>query len=166
MTTTSAPQASVSSGTAPRLETASTTDSAPASRHTARSGSRSQTTPVEVSEWTRNTVLAAALGECFPQVVGLRGIAPRVSQRHDVAAECPSHRLPPLAELALRDGEDALARREQVDDRRLERSGAGRREHEDLVLRPVHLAQPFLREAEDLREVGRAVVEHRLGERA
>ena len=58
VTTTSAPQASVSSGTAPRLETASTIDSASASAHTASSGSRSQTTPVEVSEWTRNTVCA------------------------------------------------------------------------------------------------------------
>ena len=58
VTTTSAPQASVSSGTAPRLETASTIESAPASAHTCSSGSRSQTTPVEVSEWTRNTVSA------------------------------------------------------------------------------------------------------------
>ena len=56
--TTSAPQASVSRGTAPRLETASTIESAPASRQTARSGSRSQTTPVDVSECTRNTVPA------------------------------------------------------------------------------------------------------------
>ena len=58
VTTTSAPQASVSSGTAPRLEIASTTESAPASPQTASSGSRSQTTPVDVSEWTRSTVSA------------------------------------------------------------------------------------------------------------
>src|SRR6185312_12766199 len=56
--TTSAPQASVSRGTAPRLETASTTESAPASWQIVNSGSRSHTTPVDVSECTRNTVPA------------------------------------------------------------------------------------------------------------
>src|SRR5439155_1484712 len=48
--TTSIPHASVSSGTAPRLEIASTTLSAPASWTTGAKACRSETTPVEVSE--------------------------------------------------------------------------------------------------------------------
>jgi hypothetical protein len=107
----------------------------------------------------------AALGQRVPKIVGARSVAPRIRERHDLAAEGPAHRLPALAELALRDGEDALRRRQQVDDRRLERAGSGCRQHEDLVLRAEHLAQPLLGEPEDLREVRRAVVEHRPGER-
>ena len=52
-TTTSMSQRSDSSGTAPRLDTASTTTSAPASFATAARACTSQTTPVEVSEWVR-----------------------------------------------------------------------------------------------------------------
>ena len=43
----------VSSGTAPRLETPSTTTSAPDGFAAAASAWRSQTTPVEVSEWVK-----------------------------------------------------------------------------------------------------------------
>ena len=93
---------------------------------------------------------------------GLRRLAPRVRERDDVAAERARHRLPALAELALRDREHPLAGREEVDDRRLERAGARRREDENLVLRAEDLAQPLLREVEDRGEVGRAMVEHRL----
>ncbi len=75
VTTTSAPQASVSSGTAPRLETASTIESAPASAHAARSGSRSQTTPVDVSEWTRSTVPAPLSSSALRRSSG-RGLSP------------------------------------------------------------------------------------------
>jgi hypothetical protein len=57
-TTTSRPHASVSSGTAPRLETASTTTSAPPSAATRASDCTSATTPVEVSECTRTTTSA------------------------------------------------------------------------------------------------------------
>ena len=56
--TTSIPHASVSSGTAPRLEIASTTTSAPASFATAASARTSATTPVEVSECVRYTTFA------------------------------------------------------------------------------------------------------------
>ncbi len=52
VTTTSIPHASVSSGTAPRLEIASTTEMTPASLHAAARAWMSETTPVEVSEWT------------------------------------------------------------------------------------------------------------------
>ena len=57
-TTASSPQESVSSGTAPRLETASTTTSAPASFAAAARPWTSATTPVEVSECVRNTTFA------------------------------------------------------------------------------------------------------------
>ena len=58
-TTTSRPQASVSHGTAPRLETASTTTSAPASFATAANACTSATTPVDVSDCTIQTALAS-----------------------------------------------------------------------------------------------------------
>ena len=58
-TTTSRPHASVSHGTAPRLETASTTTSAPRSFAAAASAWTSATTPVDVSEWTIQTAFAA-----------------------------------------------------------------------------------------------------------
>ena len=58
-TTTSSPHASVSQGTAPRLETASTTTSAPPSFAAAASAWMSATTPVEVSECTTQTAFAS-----------------------------------------------------------------------------------------------------------
>ena len=58
-TTTSSPQASVSHGTAPRLETASTTTSEPASFAAAASERTSATTPVEVSDCTIQTAFAS-----------------------------------------------------------------------------------------------------------
>src|SRR5207253_786163 len=58
-TTTSIPQRSDSSGTAPRLETASTTTNAPASLATAVRACTSQTTPVEVSECVRYTTFTS-----------------------------------------------------------------------------------------------------------
>ncbi len=62
-TTTSRPQASVSHGTAPRLETASTTTSAPVSFAAAASACTSATTPVEVSDCTTQTAFAS----CSPR---------------------------------------------------------------------------------------------------
>ena len=58
------PHASVSSGTAPRLETASTTTSAPASFATAASAWTSATTPVDVSECVSEDDLAGREGGC------------------------------------------------------------------------------------------------------
>jgi hypothetical protein len=52
-TTTSRPQASVSSGTAARLEIASTATSAPEPRSRSAISRTSATTPVDVSEWVR-----------------------------------------------------------------------------------------------------------------
>ena len=84
----------------------------------------------------------------------------------NLAPERARHRLPALAELALRDGENALARREQVHDRGLERTGPRGGEDEHLALRPEHRAKPFLGEREHLGEVRRAVMEDGPRERA
>jgi len=56
--TTSTPHASVSSGTAPRLEIASTTESAPPSAAAAATARTSVTTPVEVSDCVNSTAFA------------------------------------------------------------------------------------------------------------
>ena len=148
VTTTSAPQPSVSSGTAPRLETASTIESAPASR--ARGEQR-----LEVAHDTRRRL--GVDEEHGPSRRSRRARSRRSSARGaspqayaSGTTSQPSARaiaLPALAELSLRDGEHALAGREEVDDRRLEGARARGREHEHLVLRAEHLAQPLLRDA-------------------
>ena len=78
----------------------------------------------------------------------------------------PRELLPALAELALRDGKHPIAGRVEVDDRRLERPRAGRREDEHFVLRAIDRAQPLLGDGEDLGEIGRPVVDDRPRERA
>ena len=88
-----------------------------------------------VSEWTTSTVRAPLSASARATSLGRRRLAPRVGQRDDVAAERAPELLPALAELALRDDERPLAGREEVDERRLERAGAGGREDEHLVLR-------------------------------
>ena len=90
-TTTSRPHASVSSGTAPRLDTASTTTSAPASRATRASACTSATTPVDVSEWTRTTTSAPVSAETGAKVVRLRRLPPGVPKLVDVRAEGRRH---------------------------------------------------------------------------
>ena len=72
---------------------------------------------------------------------------------------------PALAEVAGRDDEDAVARREQVGDCRLHRGRAGGREQEHVALGAVHLAQALERRGEDRAEVGPAVVDDRLRQR-
>ena len=124
VTTTSAPHASVSSGTAPRLDTASTTDSAPASRHAASSGSRSQTTPVDVSEWTRNTVSAPLSASARATSSG-RGRSPHAyAQRHDVEPErrAPSPASARRTRPARRRGRDRRAREDSRSPTRRHRS--------------------------------------------
>ncbi len=85
-TTTSRPHASVSHGTAPRLDTASTTTSAPASFATAAIAWMSATTPVDVSDWTTQTALASRSAQPRAHVVRVRRLAPRVAQVVDVGA--------------------------------------------------------------------------------
>ena len=133
---------------------------------TAASAWTSATTPVEVSEWTRKTSeTGSSSRELAREVVGRRRLAPGVAELLDLAAEVARHRRPALAEVAGGDGEHAVARRAEVDDRRLERARARAREEEDVVVGAVHLLQAAEHARVDLPEVGRAVVEHRLGER-
>ena len=165
-TTTSMPQSSVSSGTAPRLETASTTTSAPASFAAAASAWTSATTPVEVSEWARKTSETGSISPSWrARSSARRRLAPRVAELLDLAAERARHRRPALAEVPGRDDEHALAGRAEVGDRRLERAGARAREEEHVALGAVHLLQPLEHARVDLAEVRRAVVDDRLGER-
>ena len=75
--TTSRPQSSISSGTAPRLETASTTTSAPASFATAASAWMSATTPVDVSEWTRKTSETGSISASLRARSSALGVSPQ-----------------------------------------------------------------------------------------
>ena len=59
-TTTSTPQASVASSIPPRLETASTTRTAPVGATALAIASTSCTTPVDVSEWVTKTAAVPA----------------------------------------------------------------------------------------------------------
>ena len=142
------PQASVSSGTAPRLEIASTTEITPASLQAAASCSMSETTPVDVSEWTRKATPAPLSARRARDVLGLRRLAPRVVQRDDVAAVGGAELLPARAELSVRDDERLLAGRDQVREGRLVRARAGGGEEEDLVLGP----EDWWRRASDSRK--------------
>ena len=160
-TTTSSPHASVSHGTAPRLETASTTTSAPASFAAAARAWTSATTPVEVSDWTSQTAFAGRSAQPRAQVVGARRLAPRVAEDVDVGAVRRRHRDPALAEAPGGDDEVRLARRDEVRDRRLERAGAGGAEEEHVVLGPADLAQAREDALVDGEEVGAAVMERR-----
>ena len=65
-TTTSTPQASVASSTPPRLDTASTTSTAPVGAVCAAIASMSCTTPVEVSDWVTNTAAVSASSAAAP----------------------------------------------------------------------------------------------------
>ena len=80
-TTTSSPHAAVSTGTAPRLETASTTTSAPASLATRASASTSATTPVLVSECTRYTAFTVPLRSSSAASASGEGASPQGSRR-------------------------------------------------------------------------------------
>ena len=107
----------------------------------------------------------ATLGQQPGDVLGLRSLAPGVGQRHDIDPERRAQLLPPRPEFAVRDDERFLSRREQVHERRLERTRAGGGEEEHLVLRSEYLAQAGVGLLEHRLEVRRAMVDHRLGER-
>src|SRR6266511_5196185 len=79
-TTTSIPHASVSRGTAPRLDTPSTTTSAPASFATAVSAWTSHTTPVEVSECVRYTTRTSPASSSAERRSSGSGVSPQSSR--------------------------------------------------------------------------------------
>jgi hypothetical protein len=76
VTTTSRPQLSVSSGTAARLEIASTAISASAPYKRSAIAWTSATTPVEVSECVRNTALAPPDSSSLAATSSALGVSP------------------------------------------------------------------------------------------
>ena len=131
VTTRSRPQSSIANGTAPSAEIASTRSSASGatSRTAAASAAMSLVTPVEVSLWVSSTALR-------PGIAGRRlahrrrraaACAPLDLEPRDRRAVDLGDLREPVAERAHRDGEDRVAGRERVDDRRLERRRCRRR---------------------------------------
>ena len=120
-TTTSMPHSSVSSGTAPRLETASTTETAPASRAAAArllhvGDDAGRRLAVRQQDDAR-----LALGEPRREIVGDRRLAPLVFETVDLAAVRLGDLRPAVAERAAGDDADPLAGRAEVGDGRLHR---------------------------------------------
>ena len=97
--------------------------------------------------------LRARLLEPRAHVVGLRRLAPRVAQLLHVGAVRAGDRDPAVAELARRDAEHALAGREQVHDRGLERGRARRGEEQDVGARPADLRRRARQRVIELAEV-------------
>ena len=109
--------------------------------------------------------LRPRLVEAGAQVFRLRGLPPGVPELVDIGAEGRRHRAPAIAERPRRDHENAFARRQEVHERGLERTRAGRGEEQDVVLGAAHLLQPPERSEHELAEVRPAVMDDRLGAR-
>ena len=165
--TTSIPHSSVSSGTAPRLEIASTTDSAPASRAAAASASTSLTTPVEVSRVRTNTACRAAeLAAAARRDRRRRRLAPRVADHVDVEPVRGRHRRPSARRSCRprprrRGRRASTCLRPPTPSRRCRRPSAGRRRS---PVRKTCCSRSSTC-AEYGAELGRPVGDHRLGHR-
>ena len=162
-TTTSIPQASVSSGTAPSDEIASTTS---------RASPTASLTRADVGDHAGRRVGLLAEHEVDPRfahgcadLVGVRHLAPLVPERLDVEAVLLANRDPALAERSVADDRHAVAGRAEVRDRRLHRPGPGRGEEQDVGARAADLLQALERARVDVAEVGPAVMDDRLGTR-
>ena len=137
-TTESSPHSSVSQGTAPRLEIASTAMSAPASFAAAARARTSQTTPVEVSDCVTSTALAPPSSrEPGSEVVGGRRLAPLVARcarrRSRTLGRCrPSARRSSRRRRRPRGRPARSGSRPRTEPRR-----ARGRVQQDLALRPV-----------------------------
>ena len=107
--------------------------------------------------------LRPGLGESRAQIVGLRRLPPGVPELVHVCAERRRHRAPAVAERSGRDDEDALARRQDVHERGLERTGAGCGEEQDVVLGAADLLQAAERPEHELAKVRPAMMDDRLG---
>ena len=133
-TTTSRPQASVSIGSAPRLETASI-----ASRHERPRVSSPIRLDVRDGRGRGLGVhddgeLQRLVGHRRGDGLGIGRPPPLAFEHRHVRAERARHRDPAVAERAGGDAEDAIARLDEVREHRLERAGAGGREEQDVVL--------------------------------
>ena len=143
-TTESSPHSSVSQGIAPRLEIASTPTSAPASFAAAASARTSATTPVEVSDCVTSTALAPPSSASRAARSSADGrLAPLVADVVDLAAVGLGDLGPALAEVAGGDDDDAVARRGQVRDDRLEAGRSRGRVEEDVAVGAEDLLQPL-----------------------
>ncbi len=94
---------------------------------------------------------------------GVGSLAPLVADRLHIEAVVLADRDPALAEGAVADDGDAVARRAEVRDRRLHRARAGGGEEQHVRAGAVDVAQPAERPFVDRAEVGAAVVDDRLG---
>ena len=134
---------------------------APLSRTTRASAWTSATTPVDVSECTRTATSAPVSARRERRSSGC-GVSPQEYLKLvDVRPERRRHRAPAIAERPGRHDEHALAGREDVHERRLERTRPGCGEEQHVVLGPADLLQAAERPEHELAEVGPAVVDHR-----
>ena len=155
------PQASVSSGTAPSEETASTDDDRVADRGL---------DALDVGDDAGRGLglraehdAGAALGDGRADLARHGHLAPGVVDALHVEAVVLADLDPALAERAGDDDRDPVARAGEVRDRRLHRTRAGRAEEQHLALGAEHLLEALERPRVDRLEVGAAVVDHRLG---
>ena len=166
VTTMSTPQASIWNGTAPRPDTLSTRIRA--------SGANSRTTAVSSGDRVHHPGRGLVVGEQDGLVVAgplelraqlgrVGGLAPFDVDLGDVRAVGPGDLREPVAEGADRDSEDPIARREDVDDRRLEATRPGRREHRHIVGGPEIRLHPGQDPGEHRGEFRAAMVDHLAG---
>src|SRR5579884_230258 len=153
--TTSTPHASVSSGIAPRLLTASTMSRAGWSPSASRTARTSLWTPVLVSLCVTSTARysrRASLRRCSAIASIGTGCPPSAVSLRD--------RGEPLAERSVVDGQHAVARRQEVGDGRLEAARAGAHQRDDVVLGLEDLPEAVQHLADKPAERGSAVVGH------
>ena len=132
---------------------------------TAASAAIGLVTAVEVSFWVSSTAFQGRLGrEGARRTGGIGGLAPVEGELGDVRAVNGGDLGEAIAEGADGDGQDLVAGGEEADDRRLEATGAGRGDDEDVVLGP---SRTSLRRSIRLqgRELRTAMVDHLAGAR-
>ena len=91
------------------------------------------------------------------------GLAPFDLDLGDIGAVRPGDLGEPVAERADRDAEHAIARREDVDDGRLEAARAGGRDHRDVARRPEIRLHAVEDPGQHRGELRAAVVDHLAG---
>jgi hypothetical protein len=95
------------------------------------------------------------------QVSGIRGRAPLDLVALHIGAECLRDLGESVAKAADGDGQHPIPRREGVDHGRLQRTGAGAGQQEDLAVRPDQAGDAGRGLAQHLAELGAAMVDHR-----
>ena len=103
--------------------------------------------------------------QAFAHLVRVRGIAPFGVELRHVGAIDPGDLGESVAEGADAHPEHAIARRQRVDDGRLEPTRASGREHDAVRRRAEERLHPLDDAAEHRRELGSAVVDHLAGAR-